>query len=222
MAAIYSNKGAYNFGTGTVSIAVPSGYKQGDLLVLCITGRSYMPATPSGWTDIKIHTNPNIYLKVCYKISASTESSLTLADSGTFTAGVMLLFKGNAFVSPIGETNSNDSSSTAFSATGITTSKPRCLIVHVIGFYDSSTVADSDNYTGYINANLSGIAERYDYYVYSATNLNSGICVVTGNKLTAGYTGNTTATADSLTNIGAVVTFSIIEPDPTNFLQFFM
>ena len=52
MAVTYSNKGTMGYGTGAVNATVPSGYAEGDLLVLVISGRNALPALPSGWTDI--------------------------------------------------------------------------------------------------------------------------------------------------------------------------
>ena len=216
MAVTYSNKGTMGYGTGAVNATVPSGYAEGDLLVLVISGRNALPNAPSGWTSIGAASNAGkIYNRTCYKIATSSESTVVVADSGSYTTALMLLFKGNDTTNPINISTTNTRGSTAFSATGVTTTKDNCMIVHCTAFQDAGTSVDGTNYSAPpSNANLSSLTERHDYYYRSGTDINGGIYVVTGLKATAGDTGNTTSTADSSLNYSAVVTFAIAPPIP--------
>ena len=81
MAVTYSNKGTMGYGTGAVNATVPSGYAEGDLLVLVISGRNALPNAPSGWTSIGAASNAGkIYNRTCYKIATSSESTVVVAD----------------------------------------------------------------------------------------------------------------------------------------------
>ena len=109
MAVTYSNKGTMGYGTGAVNATVPSGYAEGDLLVLVISGRNALPALPSGWTDIgTVNNSTYIYNRTCYKIATASESTVAVADSGSYTTALMLLFKGNAITNPINILTTNN------------------------------------------------------------------------------------------------------------------
>ena len=228
MAVRYSAKGTMGYGTGAVNATVPSGYAEGDLLVLVTSGRSAFPNAPSGWTTIGMASNAGrISNRTCYKIATASESTVAVADSGSYTTALMLLFKGNDTTNPINISTTNTGGGTNFSATGVTTTKDNCMIVHCTTFQDAGTASDGSNYSAPpSNANLSSVTERHDYYYRSGTNINGGIYVVTGLKAIAGATGDTTSTADAPLNYSAVVTFAIQEPSQeppdTGFLEFFM
>lgn len=220
MAVTYSAKGTFAGATGTVNATVPTGYAAGDLLVLVIAGKNALPALPGGWTNINtINNGTSIYNRTCYKIATASESTLTVADSGAFTAAHMYLFKGNDRLNPINISTTNIDSGTSFSATGVTTTAKNCLIVHSIAFFDAGN-NDTSNYGNPSNANLTGLAERHDQYIRSSSTVGGGICLVTGTKVAAGATGDTSSTADAAGNYSAVVTFAIQEPPATGFLQF--
>ena len=206
----YTNKGAQAYGTGAITVAVPTGYAAGDLLVLHLVGKSALPELPSGWTNINTHNNStNVYTRVCYKIATASESSVSVADSGTYTTGIILLFKGNDTTSPIDTSGVSTSSGTAYTGAGVTTTTNKCLIVNAIGFIDAGTSADTSNYGAPTNANLLDLLERQDYLYTSGAAIQGGICIQTGYKHIAGAVGNTTATADISTNYSATVQFAI-------------
>ena len=225
MAVTYSAKGTIGYGTRAVNATVPTGYKAGDLLVLFICGRNALPALPANWTNINTINNSNrIYFRACYKISAASEATLSVADSGSYTVALMTLFKGNDTINPINVSGTNIDSGTTFVANGVTTTQNRCMIVYSAGFQDAGTSNDTSNYTSQANASLTNVTERNDNYYRSGTNSNGGIYVVTANQANAGATGNMSATADSANNFSAIVTFAIQEPSDTGtgFLEFFM
>lgn len=208
--AIYSNAAAISSGASTVNVAVPIGYVAGDLLVLVISGRNNSPALPDGWTNIGTTNNgTNIYNRTCYKFAAASESTLTVADSGTYTAAQMFLFVNVDPVNPINVVGTNTDSGTSFVASGVTTTVDNCLIVHATTFQDAGAAADTSNYGTPSNANLTQLTERADNYAYTSAGLDGGVCLVTGFKAVAGATGNTSSTADSANNYSAVVTFAL-------------
>lgn len=85
--------------------------------------------------------------------------------------------------------------STAVSVAGVTTTVPNTLVVQAVA-------RDTDNaaaaFSAQTNANLTGITERSD--AGTTTGLGGGFAVWDGSKVTAGITGNTTATVTSSIN----------------------
>ena len=211
---IYVGKSTEARGTGNISVLVPTGCEAGDLLVLALSGRSAVPALPDGWTNIATHNHTDkTFNRTCYKIAASSEGAATVIDSGVYTAGVMLLFKDSDTTNPINASGTSVDDGTTFVAAGVTTTVDKCLVVHVTSFTDSATVNDTSNYGTPSNANLVGLTERNDSISYgSSAGVEAGIHVVTGTKVAAGATGNTSATADISNNYSATVTFAISPP----------
>ena len=193
-------------GTGAISVAVPSGYAQNDLLVLLLEGYDAIPAAPSGWTSVDTQSSTHTYFRVCWKLAGSGESSVSVDDSGDSTHGLMMCFRGEDTSAPIHASSKNTAGGTSFSANGVTTTVNECMILVAAGFFDADA-NDTSNYSSWANSSLTSITEIHD----EATSAGSGggIACAYGGKLLAGTVSATTATTDSSANYSAVITLAI-------------
>ena len=85
-------------GAATVTVAPPSSYAAGDLLLLVLAaqgGPVIFPATPAGWTQLG--TDSNNYLTVWYKYASSSEPSVAVGATivlANNSRAVMLAYRG--------------------------------------------------------------------------------------------------------------------------------
>ena len=193
-------------GTGAISVGVPSGYAEGDLLLLILQGYDAIPDEPVDWTTIDTQTNTKTNLRVCYKISTSSESTVTVADSGDSTRGLMVCFRGVDTTTPIHAYTKNAISGDYFEATNPTTTVAGCMIVNCVGFYDADA-NDTSNYTTWYSQDLVSITEGHD----QATSAGSGggIAYAYGTKSTAGTVRASYTSTDNAANSSAAVSIAL-------------
>jgi hypothetical protein len=111
------------------TVAVPTGYAAGDLLILFIGNTTTTVSTPSGWT---LYYNGNTRIQLFYKIAGASESSVSLTSTGTAQAAVMLAYR-NA--SGIGTSSTlNTASSTSPVTNTLVTPVNNCSILSVYSF----------------------------------------------------------------------------------------
>lgn len=207
MALQYIGKSsAMGTGNGNITVTVPSGYAAGNLLVMLLQGYNAIPAAPGGWSSLDTQTNTNTNFRVCYKIAGSSESNVSVADSGDSTRGIMLCFADADTVTPIEVSSKSTSTGTSFSATGLTTTTNGCIIVTAIGFFDDD-VNDTTNYDSWANASLASITEGHDESTNSGS--GGGIAFAYGTDEIAGTVNSTTATADNAANYSATIMFAV-------------
>lgn len=208
MALSYLGKSsAMASGTGAIYVAVPSDYQSGDLLVLLLQGYDAVPDTPSGWNDLGYAMNLGLSdysrLRVCYKTAGSSDPSVSVADSGNSTRGLMLLFRDWGAINKI---NDGASTGSSFSISGGTTSVAGAMVVCAIGFWDAD-VDDTTNYDSWACSSLDSITEGHDRSTSAGS--GGGIAFAYGIKSTAGSVGNITATCDKSANLSAVIVFEV-------------
>lgn len=209
MAITYIGRSAVAATTTSTTVNVPTGYAEGDLLVMLIECEHNPPSVPSGWMLIRSSDTLSQSITVCYKYATSSESAVSItAESTPSVRGVMLCFRGVVATSPINVTGENGDTGTTFSATGVTTTVANCMIVIAVGFTDSGGKPDTDNYSSWANANLVSVTEGIDA-LDNVGDYCGGIAFVYGIKATAGATGATTATADNSGNVSNIITFAI-------------
>lgn len=126
-----------------------------------------------------------------------------IADPGDHALAIILTFSGCATSGlPWNVTAPSTSAlTTAMVLAGDTTTVDDCLILGVIA--GGADVASSAAYSGWANAALANIAERFDQHVSSAN--GGGFGVFTGEKATAGAFGDTTATVAGTQNAANLV-----------------
>lgn len=182
----------------TTALPFPSGYQEGDLLIVVYYG----PVSfPSGWTAF------NTYIR--YKIATASESNVNVYGTSS-QAGIaqMIAFRGVNQTDPI---NASGSAAVTryLSAPNVYTTVDNCMMFAAVVFIDGGTSLDTSNYSSWANSSWESVTERMDVYAFSPGYTLKGIASVSGVKATAGLTGTLTATADSSTNSGNCTTLAI-------------
>lgn len=211
----FVNAGAFASGTGAISVAPPSGIAEGNLLLLFVESANQAIATPSGWTEL---TNSpqgtgtagaagGVRLAVFRKFAGSSEGSVSVADSGDHTTGVMLAYSGVDDATPINVTAGSvqASAATAWTAPAVTTSVADTLIV--IGVGNDRDLNSTTSISAFSNANLSNLTKRFDQT--TNTSQGGGLAVIDGGKATAGSTGTTSIT-NAASNTAAFLTIALV------------
>lgn len=224
MAINYIAKGTFTSGTGALSVPMPSGYAAGDILLIMIESANQTISTPTStsgiWTQVTnspqytgtAATAGGVRLAVYWKVAVTSESSVTVADSGDYTTAIVSCFRGVDTTNPIHITSGSvDSTATSsLSCPAVTTTKDYCMIVNAIGL--DKDLADTDTIQSGANSNLYNFGELHDQTV--ASGVGGGVAFFSGVKLTAGSSGNTTATGDTSTT-HAYITLAL-NPAGTN------
>lgn len=214
MAVTYQGKGAYTNGTGALTVPLPSGVAEGDLLILIAEGSSNTPSTPSGWTSIRSAENTSesykACVRVCYKIAGASEGSVSVADSGDSTRAMVLRITGHDPTTPIGNSNYGTDTANVSATCGFSTTIANSLVMCVLGFNDSSIANDTSNWSSWANSSLASITEGHDQLDYMSSGRSGGIAFAYGTKATAGSVNAFTATSDDGSNgVEAYVTFAV-------------
>lgn len=203
---------------GAQSVAIPSGYAVGDLLLLIIQTSNESVAAPSGWTEVGTYTGTGSVgsgsasscgMQVFYKYAVSSEPAASLPDNIRHTQAVILVIRGMATSGAIG--------ATAATATGtgatvnmptITTGANNALVL-MIGT-DAYNSASNPRYSAWTCAGLSSITEIVDYGANVGAGNFGGIGVASAIKYTAGATGAGTATlTGSCASVGRFIEINL-------------
>ncbi len=76
----------------SVTLNLPSGLQQGDLVLLFIGADGNTPTLPSGWTNVNTYTIGSEYARFAYKVMGSTpDTSITATATGANAAGCIAL-----------------------------------------------------------------------------------------------------------------------------------
>lgn len=209
--------GAWASGTTGFTAAVPTGGSapvSGDAMYIIMesadtisSGGGGTPDTPGGWSKLFEQTQPPAgsnptTLTIFGKIAGASEADVSITGVGDHCSGSMLVIAGHG-LSVIGDTlvgTGNVGSGTTTTFLDVTTTVNDSLVVMAAATgRDQNSTA---NFASYTNANLASIAEREDH----ATNTGGGggVGYATGEKATAGATGDSTVTHASAVNWVAV------------------
>ena len=213
----YVNQGDFTAGTGAISVPVPTGYADGDILVLLVSSANETIATPGGWTEVA--NSPQgagtagaaggVRLAVFWKLVSGAQSAASVADSGNLNTGQMFLFRGIDTSAPINITagSVNTPASTDWACPAVTTTTPNCLILLCIALdYDGNSTTET---SGWANAGLTSITERADRTVNSAT--GGGLALATAGRAATGDIGTTSVTSAHSTT-AAFITVALAPP----------
>lgn len=177
MAISYVGKGAFASGTSGISLTIPSGYQENDLLICLVESANQAVTIPDGWTECP--SSPVSYgtanavggvrLTMFYKFASSSESTLSVADSGNHTTGVMLCFRGVNQSQPFNASSSDYESSavSALSCPSVTTTVANSMILNAMA-YDID-LATSSIFTNFKNENLAPQSFPSEYYNFPWT-----------------------------------------------------
>jgi hypothetical protein len=212
VAISYVAAGAGNSGTGSFSVAVPSGIEAGDLLLILVQTANQPVAVPSGWDNVP--SSPRqvgtaggtaaTALQVFYKFAGSSESSVTISDGGNHQIARMVAYRGvreatpfNASAGSVGLT-----ASTTVSYPSITTTVADCRVLlieaHSLPDANSNTVVTNQSMASL----LSGTIERVDNNTNAGN--GGGFSLADGLKATAGSTGTGSATLSTSANTARI------------------
>lgn len=170
-----------------------------DLGVLVVEHQDGTAAAPAGWTQFP--DSPQVgdggiagicKLAVFWKVAASAaEANVVVADTGNHTYGVILVFRGTHLTTPQDVTAGDaiTAAATAVSVPGDTTTVADCLVVLLCA---RGTDNDTAQFSGWTNADLATLTERFDAGTIEGG--GGGLGIATGEKATAGAYAATTAT----------------------------
>lgn len=201
MAVTFVSVGSIASGSGSITVGVPSSYSSGDLLLLICESANQTISAPSGWTEIGSQESQGtgtagavggVRLAVFYKFASSSESSVTVSDSGNHTGGIMVAFRGVDTSTPFNTYASGiDSSATSsLSWPTVTTDIDGCMIINCVA--SDYEVISGSRLSSWANSSLVSITEAVDTY-YSA-GAGGGIGMAYGIKTSAGSVNATTCT----------------------------
>lgn len=185
--------GAFASGNGAITVGLPTGWQQGDLLLLLCESANETVATPSGWTQISGSPQSagtpgaagGVRLTVFYKIAAVGESSVSVADSGNHTCGVMAACRGFNTDSPFNAIGAQvvNASSQTYDFPSVTTTASDCLMLYAIATdYDANSTTNFSNWLGVV-----GITEYVDQSVQ--TQAGGGLGLAAGVNTSSGNVG---------------------------------
>jgi hypothetical protein len=79
-------------GASVVSLSLPSGLQQGDLVLLFIGASGNFPTLPTGWTNVNTYSIGTEYARFAYKVMGSTpDTTVSATASGSNAAGCVAL-----------------------------------------------------------------------------------------------------------------------------------
>jgi hypothetical protein len=206
--------------SASLSVAPPTGLAANDLLLLLVeTARDPQNGAsvviPSGWSHTPSSsqgfgtagTAGAIRLSVFYKFTTGTESNVSVTGGTDHTCGQMIAYRGVSTTSSF-NTSSGVSlgTTTSIQIPTITTTVNECLIVNCIATDRDATATDT--FSGWTNANLASLTERFDNA--TASGAGGGVAVADGTKDTAGLVGITTVT--QITNVSFAVIALALRP----------
>lgn len=211
-------------GTGAATPTWPA-HAVGDVALLFIEstggGTAALSSNAAGFVEVTgspqssdTGTNGTRLTVFWARATSAAMANPTVADAGNHVYARILTYRGvissgNPWDVTAGGFKAT--ASTSVTVTGVTTTVPDTLIVQAVSHDRDNTAA---HFSGQTNANLTGITERSDEGTNSGN--GGGIAVWDGVKLTAGATGDTTATiTNSVDN--AFLTIALRENPPVLF-----
>lgn len=204
MAISFVNKSTFASGTAALTVAAVASVAADDLILLFVESANENIATPTGFTQVTnspVSTGTaaaigGVRLAVFYRFATGADTTTSVADSGNHTTAIKMAFRGVHTTTPFDATPVSGIKATASTTAtfpGITTATANAWIVHASALdLDAASTATTGTPT---NANLTGLTERHDQTISGG--VGGGLVVITGEKATAGATGNTTATVTS-------------------------
>lgn len=194
MAISFVAAGAVATGTGAnVSVAVPAGYQQGDLLIIAMSSAAVAPTTPSGWTLVTSQTTtPRTY--IYSKFATGSETTVAVSVAASAAVGVMLAYRGVSATDTI--STGAATTSTTIATNTLTTTYANEYVVSV---YNMTTGA----------ATWTAPASTTSRVNSAGTASANGLLVVDELQAAAGVSTARTATS-SVSKGLAAVSFSII------------
>ena len=193
MAASYVGIGTYSAVTTSLTLGVPAGAVNGDLLIMVIETANQPIASVSGWNKeatfgVGTAGGTGVAFDVFSKIM-SGDTSVSVGDAGNHTYGVILAIRGTDTTTPIYSSSVNGTIVTGSSRTlpSVLTYDDNSIVLNILVLtLDSASTAIA---SGWSNSNFS-LTEIFDRSV--TTGRGGGIAIAYGVLPTAGASGTTT------------------------------
>ena len=200
MAVEYIGASAIEANSAAITVAVPTGYAEGDFLLLATlcTAAATM-STPSGWTSVGSYASGG-KRQFFYKFAGASEASVALSDSGAANFGVMFCFRGVDTTNPINTTATGSNGigcqyNTDYSLPALTTTVDGCMVLFHsgTGITTPAPTPTAQTFTTYwlsitSNGNLSDTANMLGRA--AAVSAYYSVGFYRGTQSTAGSTGN--------------------------------
>lgn len=184
-------------GSNSISVPLPTGWQQGDLLVMPCAGG---PSTPSGWTSAT-------GLSLLYKFAGASESAVTLTNFGSNLIGAMVAYRNINSYDKQSSAN-GPTSGTSITTNTLTTTKENELIISLfLSASNGRTWTSPANTTQRIN-------------IVGQTTAYPSLCLVDENQLNPSTTTARTGTTNLSASLYTVVLAFQEKPNDGNF--FFM
>ncbi|HSD44442.1 MAG TPA: DUF4347 domain-containing protein, partial [Burkholderiales bacterium] len=192
----YVGNGTLAPGSGTITPALPSGIKPGDLLLAVFEsqGGQAVSFTNQNGGTWNLLANPNTNtggnstrLTVFWSVYNGTQGDPTTNDPGNHVSGFIAAFRGVNTTTPINITSQSTGNSSAVSIATATTTVADTLVVMV-----GSSDDDADTFGTWANAGLTSVTDRYQ--ASHAQNSQGTISMATGIRATTGSYAASTST----------------------------
>lgn len=196
----YVGKGAFQSGTTGLTVPVPTGIRNDDMLILIVETANQAITAPTGWTEFTNSPQSTgtaaaaggVRLGAYWKIASGAEASVSVADSGDHQTAIMFAVRGVDPSSPIDTTAGrvDATATTAMSWQTLTTTNANEMILMLTA--NDQDLAGTAQVGTITAASLTGITEIHDQTVIAGA--GGGVHAAYGFKATAGSIGTMTAT----------------------------
>ena len=199
MAVSFVAEAHADMAAGSVTVNVPSGTQDGDVMIAFISSTSTPAAHGTGWSDVII-TQPRAGedFGVFYRVASSEPASYTWSWGAGGGVGAIVTYRDVDFVAPIdvtGAAGTAETSGTTITAPTITTLSAQALLVTAYSIRTASTFSTPTDMT-----------ERLDY-----TDGAAAIALAIDDQIiaAAGATGTRATTTSATINWGRGVSLSL-------------
>jgi hypothetical protein len=222
-APAFRSKGTSGSGTTSCTAAVPTGGsapQANDILLIVVessdsTTAAGTPNTPAGgWSKLFEETQGGgatnvVTLTVFGKRAGGSETDVTIDGVGNHVAATMLVFSGCVTTGDAWTVGTgNGGTAASATVTGLNTPSAENLVVMIVGVTRDAN--STTTFANWANSNLTSILEREDNTTSSGA--GGGIGVATGEKATAGATGDSTVDMTATTHVWRSVHIALAPP----------
>lgn len=194
MDPVFLGVGTFADGLGDVTPGLPPDVQVGDFLFLFVEsdGADVFPPDGDGWAEVGMANNTGTRGTTLWKRVDEDTAAPTVRDTGNHTSAVILAFRHCDPIRPwdiltVASSGTAVGANQTLTFTGGTTTVDGCLVVlfavHGVDSADAS-------FSGWANADLEGIEERFDQGTTQGA--GGGLGIMTAIKRIAGAFGDTT------------------------------
>ena len=193
MAVTFLAAGSQASGTGNITVGLPSGIQNGDLLLLVCETANQNITVPSPWVEITSSPQGTgtaggtaaTEVHVYYFFADGTETAPTITGTTNHKVAGIGLYRGvhdtTPFNAQAGQVNTTANTTCTFPSVTTTVADCLVLLINARALPDSNTNTQTTNHT---NANLTGIATDFEYNTNAGNGGGAGVEGQGGSGLT--------------------------------------